>query len=114
VPRFLFSILQTDDKMNASKELKAPGPPNVRYPTRQPDLSCILTRHQPALFTPKNVDEDLSLMQFFTLMSSMEVVVRDISDAGMDLEFDLLGVEPCIANSLRRSLLSDVSQLRNH
>ncbi|GAU88590.1 hypothetical protein RvY_01263 [Ramazzottius varieornatus] len=81
------------------------------YPPVQSGLSCILTRHQPALFTSNNAQELPSLMGFFTLTESSGVNVREISEDGMVLQFDLTGVEPCIANSIRRSLLCDVPSM---
>ena len=82
------------------------------YPRRQEEFSCILTRHQPAVFPPISADVELrDLMQYIDLMQDAEVIIRSISEDRMELEFDVLRVEPCIANSLRRCLLSDVCTL---
>lgn len=92
--------------MSASIDLMAT---NQGYPQRDPELICILTRHQPAVFPslcPSS--EELDLVQFWNVMQYPQVLIQAWESNGMFLEFDLLNVEPCIANALRRSLLSEV------
>ena len=49
---------------------------------------------------------------FYFILQNMRVEI--ISDDGDELEFDLIGVDAAIANSLRRILLAEVSLHPGH
>ena len=42
------------------------------------------------------------------MVNSTAVVVTEVEEDGLLLKFNLTGVEPCIANCIRRSLLCEV------
>ena len=68
-------------------------------------LRCLLM--QVSLFliaTSKNVD----IVSQFSSKLKVEIVKRPTPNSEMDLEFDMIGLDPSLSNAIRRILMSEV------